>query len=88
MNRLFWSDTPVLAAVADEEELPTEVVARVSEMLRDATAPVLDFAKCFQKYKDVLLLDPEQVTKDLTKQFTQDDEHSSLDYLGLLGAVR
>ena len=88
MNRLFWSDTPVLASVETSEPLPARVVEQVSEYVSDCCQPVLDYAKTFEKYHDIVKIDVEQMAADLITKFTQDDEHASLDYLGLLGQIR
>ena len=57
MENLFWSGTPLLESVGENEPLVKELRETVRNCLKKATVPLLAYAKEYEKYVDLANMD-------------------------------
>ena len=63
MGNLFWSGTPLLESVGENEPYIKQLRETVNLCLKQATIPLLAYAKEYEKYNELALMDVEEYLK-------------------------
>ena len=83
MDRLFWSSTPMLASVLEDEPFVVKDKAKFVEYLADSCEPVNNYVAGYSVYTEFLAQDFQQTIDELVANREGEDD-GSLDYIGLL----